>query len=179
VYGRLARRDSWLLALAAGCAAFGAVAFALQHAPLRLAWLFPAAIVALALALSLMPRRSATRVAAPLPRWDLPARMAVTTGLVLLLTGFAPVLGPRLAGLLAAFPLYAAILAVFAHRLEGGAPAVEVLRGLLLGLFGFAGFFVVVGASIERVGVAPAFAAAVAVALTLQAGSLRLVLDRR
>ena len=69
--------------------------------------------------------------------------------------------------------------AVFAHRLEGGAPAVEVLRGLLLGLFGFAGFFVVVGGSIERVGVAPAFAAAVAVALTLQAGSLRLVLDRR
>jgi hypothetical protein len=178
-YGYLARRDSWLYALPASCVAFGAVAIALQQVTLRLVWLFPAAILVLALAVFLMPREPAARVAAPLPRWDIPARMAVTTGLVLLLTGFAPALGPRWAGLLAAFPLYAAILAVFAHRLEGGAPAVEVLRGLLLGLFGFAGFFVVVGASIERVGVGPAFAAAVAVALALQAGSLRLVLGRR
>lgn len=179
VYGHLALRDRWLLALAASGLAFGAVATALQHVTLRLVWLFPAAIAALALAFSLMPRGSGARVAVPLPRWDIPARMAVTTGLVLLLTGFAPALGPRLAGLLASFPLYAAILAVFAHRLEGAASAVEVLRGLLLGLFGFAGFFVVLRASIERVGVAPAFAAAVAVALMLQAGSLRLVIGRR
>src|SRR5207249_2491630 len=114
----------------AGGAAVGPLAGAIAEAAFALVHgrLAPRGSWPLALALSLMPRRSATRVAAPLRRWDLPARMAVTTGLVLLLTGFAPVLGPRLAGLLAAFPLYAAILAVFAHRLEGGAPAVEVLR---------------------------------------------------
>lgn len=99
--------------------------------------------------------------------------MVVTTALVVLLTGLAPALGPRLAGLLATFPLYAANLAVFAHRQEGPEPATRVLRGLLLGLVAFAGFFSVLGALIERVGVPLAFAAAIAVALVLQAGSLR------
>jgi hypothetical protein len=49
-----------------------------------------------------------------------------------------------------------------------------VLRGLLA----FAGFFLVLALLIERVGIAPAFAAATAVALALQAGSLW-VLRRR
>jgi len=104
--------------------------------------------------------------------------MAVTTALVLGLTGLAQALGPRLAGLLATFPLYATVLTVFAHRLEGPNPAVEVLRGLLLGLFSFAGFFVVLGGLIERVGVAPAFAAAGALALLVQAASLVLVVGK-
>jgi hypothetical protein len=84
-----------------------------------------------------------------------------------------------LSGLLATFPLYAAILTVFAHRQEGPAPAIQVLRGLLLGLFSFAGFFVVLGALLPRVGVGPAFAAAVVAAVVVQAGSLRLVPGRQ
>jgi hypothetical protein len=83
------------------------------------------------------------------------------------------VLGPRVTGLLSPFPVYAAILTVFAHRAQGGATAIGVLRGLLAGLFGFVGFFVVVGGSIERIGVAPAFVAATLVALTAQLVSLR------
>jgi hypothetical protein len=98
--------------------------------------------------------------------------MAVATAFVLLLTGAAPILGPRLTGLLAPFPLYAAVLAVFAHHLQGAALAARVLRGLLLGLFAFAGFFLMLAALIERVGIIPAFSIAVAVALALQVGSL-------
>ncbi len=98
--------------------------------------------------------------------------MAVATGFVLLLTGVAPALGPRLTGLLAPFPLYGAVLAVFAHHLQGPAAAVTVLRGLLLGLFGFAGFFLALAALIERAGIGPAFAAALALTLALQAGAL-------
>src|SRR5207237_10782738 len=101
------------------------------------------------------------------PAWDIPARMIVTTALVVALTGFAHVLGPRLSGVLAAFPVYAGILTVFAHRLHGAAAAVQVLRGLLLGLFAFAAFFVVLGAALEPLGVAPAFAAATATALVV------------
>jgi hypothetical protein len=41
---------------------------------------------------------------------------------------------------------------------------VEVLRGLLLGLFSFAGFFVVLNGFIERLGVAGGFVAAIAAA---------------
>ena len=147
----------------------------LQRLALPLVWLFLGVIAALAVAFPLMPKGSASSGAAPTPRWDIPARMVVTTALVLLLTGLAPALGPRLSGLLATFPVYAAILAVFAHHLVGPAPAIQVLRGLLLGLFSFAGFFAVLGVLIERVGVTASFLAAIAVALGLQAGSLRVV----
>ena len=177
-YGWLASRAQWPVALGSGCLAFGAATLALQHVALALVWLFPAVILALALAFRLMPRGGEPRGGAPLPRWDIPARMAVTTALVLGLTGLAQALGPRLAGLLATFPLYATVLTVFAHRLEGPNPAVEVLRGLLLGLFSFAGFFVVLGGLIERVGVAPAFAAAGALALLVQAASFVLIVGK-
>jgi len=98
--------------------------------------------------------------------------MVVATVFVLLLTGAASKLGPRLTGLLAPFPLYAAILTVFAHHLEGPAAAASVLKGLLLGLFGFAGFFLVFAALIESAGLLAAVAAATAVTLVFQAASL-------
>ncbi len=178
-YGRLAVRGPWPLALSASCLVFGALGLVLQRSALTLAWLLPVVVGALALAFRLMPRDAPRGAAPPPPRWDIPVRMAVTTGLVLALTEAAPALGPRLSGLLATFPLYAAILTVFAHRQEGPAPAIQVLRGLLLGLFSFAGFFVVLGALLPRAGVGPAFAAAVVAAVVVQAGSLRLVPGRQ
>ena len=51
----------------------------------------------------------------------------------------------------------------------------QVLRGLIFGLFSFAAFFFVLGLLIVQVGLAPAFGAAIAVALLLQAGSLRVI----
>jgi len=177
-YGRLVARGPWPLALGSSCLAFAAAALALQHLPLGIAWLLPAVVAALALAFRLIPGGAPRGVAAPPPRWDIPVRMAVTTGLVLLLTGAAPALGPRLAGLLATFPLYAAILTVLAHRQEGPGPAVQVLGGLLLGLFSFAGFFAVLAALLDRAGMVLGFTAAVGAALVLQACSLALVPGR-
>ena len=84
----------------------------------------------------------------------------------------AHALGPQLTGLLATFPLYGAILAGFAHHLQGPGPAIRVLRGLLLGLFAFAGFFFVLAMLLERVGIAGGFAAAIAAVLALQGGAL-------
>ena len=125
--------------------------------------------------LRLVPADLAAAETGPPPGWDLPARMAVATGLVLTLTRFAPVLGPRLAGLLGTFPVFAATLTVFAHHLEGAAAAARVLRGLLVGLFAFASFFFVLAALLTRVGLTAAFVAAAAAALALQVGSLHLV----
>jgi hypothetical protein len=95
--------------------------------------------------------------------------MLFATVLVVALTEAAPLLGPRLAGLIAPFPLYASVLAVFTHRLEGAESAIRVLRGLLLGLFALAGFFLLVAILLEHQGIAIAFAVATAVALALQA----------
>jgi hypothetical protein len=172
LYGRLTRRGRGGWALLAGSLGFAAATVVLQCAVLSLAWLVPIVIGVLAIALVFMPKDSEAPAPAPLPRWDIPARMTVTTALVLFLTGFATVLGPQLTGLLATYPLYGAILAGFAHHLEGPGPAIRVLRGLLLGLFAFAGFFLVLALSIERAGIARAFAAAIAAALILQGGAL-------
>jgi hypothetical protein len=98
--------------------------------------------------------------------------MVIATALVLVLTELAGALGPRLTGLLAPFPLYAAILAAFAHALDGAAAAVSVLRGLLLGLWAFAAFFLVLAATLPGSGIAGAFAAALVVALAVQGASL-------
>ncbi len=168
----------WPAALLAAGVAFAVVAAGLQRLELPLPALALIALVALLGALALMPRRVAAVTVPPPPRWDLPARMILTTVLVVALTALAPRLGPRLSGVLATFPVYAAILTVFAHR-TGPAPAVEVLRGLLLGLFSFAAFFLVLGWLIERIGVAGAFVAAGAVALAIQAGSLAFVVRPR
>lgn len=179
-YGRVATRLGWPFALALGSAAFAAAASALQAAKPPPALLLPATLVALGLAIVLVPRgrlRSFELLA--LPRWDIPARMAVATALVLGLTTAAPLLGPRLSGLLATFPVFAAVLTLFAHRLQGGAAAQQVLSGLLLGLFAFAGFFFALAVTIDRAGIAGGFAIAIAVALAIQGCSLWLLHRRR
>lgn len=178
VYARVAFRAHWIFAVAMSSLAFAVVGTVLQRAPLSLAWFLPLVIAILTLALGLMPRGRDAQRTTRLPRWDLPARMIVTTVIVLALTSAAPALGPRLSGLLATFPVYAGILTVFAHQQEGPAPAIQVLRGLLLGLYTFAGFFFVLGVTIDRFGIAIAFAAAILTALALHAASLRLVLPR-
>jgi hypothetical protein len=175
-YGRLARHG-WPFAFAAACVAFAAAAAVLQRLVPTPAALGVGVVLTLALTLWLMPPAPGARPAAAPPRWDIPARMVITTALVVVITGAAVTLGPRLSGILATFPVYAAILTIFAHR-TGAAPAVQVLRGLLLGLLAFAGFFVVLGAVIERFGIAVAFALATAAALAIQAASLALVLPR-
>jgi hypothetical protein len=172
-YGWSAPRG-WLPALSAACLAFATVAAALQRVTLGLLALAPLVVVALALALRGMPSASAARPSDAPPRWDIPARMMITTVLVVALTEAAPLLGARLSGVLATFPLYAAILTVFAHR-AGPPAAVQVLRGLLVGLLSFAGFFITLGALVERLGVAGGFVAATAAALVIQAASFALV----
>jgi hypothetical protein len=182
VYGWLALRSGWPLSALASGLAFVAATAALEPLAIPVVLLFVLVVAALALALRLMPPGMAeppgTAKGGPPPWWDIPARMVVATAFVVLLTGVAAALGPHLTGLLSPFPLYAAILAIFAHHLQGPAAAANVLRGLLLGLFAFASFFLALALLIEPAGIAPAFAAATAVALALQAGSLW-VLRRR
>ena len=173
-------RAAWPGAFAAACGVF-AVATALLR-PLPLAWLlvYPVVLGALVLGLRLMPRPAAgTETQTRLPRWDIPARMLVATSFVVLLTAAAPLLGPQLTGLLAPFPLFGSTLAVFAHQFQGPEAAINVLRGLLHGLFAFASFFAVLAALLERVGLVEAFGIALVVVLLIQAGSLWLIRRRR
>jgi hypothetical protein len=176
-YGCLATRRRWPLVLLAGSAAFAGAAVVLERLNLGPGALVLVAVGALVLAIRLLPAGASGPAPAPPPppRWDLPTRMLLATVVVLLLTALAPRLGARVSGLLATFPLFAAILTAFAHRLQGPGAAVAVLRGLLYGLFAFTAFCLVLGLGLSRLGIAPAFAAAVLVALAVQAGSLWLL----
>ena len=154
----------WPVALAGASAAFGISTAALQFVALPPLALFVVVVAGLVIAAWLMPGVDGrARRAAPAPNWDLPARMIVATTFVIALTAAAAALGPRLTGLLSPFPLYGAVLAGFAHAIDGPASATAVLRGLLLGLFSFASFFLVLAVTLEQWGIAPAFGTALAV----------------
>ena len=179
-YARLARHWAWLPTLAASTLAFALVTASLEQTAFPLIALWAGVAVILALAIQLLPRDlGASAADEVLPgRWDIPLRMGIATGFVLLITGLAPALGPHLTGLLIPFPIFTATVAAFAHSQHGPAAAISVFRGLLLGLFSYISFMFTLAVLLETAGLVVAFAVAIVVVLVLQAGSLW-VLQRR
>ena len=86
----------------------------------------------------------------------------------MVLTDLAQALGPRLAGVLAPFPVFAGIMAAFTHRLHENTPAVQLLRGVLVGSFAYAVFFLVIATLVQRLGIALTFFTACVASMTLQ-----------
>jgi uncharacterized membrane protein (GlpM family) len=178
-YAWLALRFDWPVAAAASAITFFAVTAVLQNVTLPLGVLFIVVVLTLIVAFRLMPLNdlSASPTTAP-PLWEIPARMLTATVFVLLITGLASTLGPHLTGLLTPFPTFAIILAAFAHHQRGPTAANGVLRGLLLGLFSFACFFLILASMLESFGTGVALAMAISVALIIQAGALWLLRRR-
>lgn len=174
-YGWCARQFPWPLSFLTGTLAFGVIAVGLKQFDLRLTLLCPVVVLALVTALALMPRGSAGPGEGRRRSWDVPVRMAIATGVVVLLTASANAVGPTLSGVFATFPIYAATLTTFAHHLEGWRAGVQVLRGLLYGLFGFAAFFTILATVIGRSSIAVSFLAAISIGLAVQVGSLRVL----
>lgn len=174
VYAWLAIKFNWKISLAASLLIyFGIVSIMQNFVFLPLTSLIISVVLTILLGLWLMPRQSQleSNYVQPGP-WDIPARILLGTTFIILLTEIAPFIGPRLTGLLATIPLYTAILTVFAHRLQGPAGAASVLRGLLFGLFGFAGFFLTLSLLIEHATIAVAFLCAIAATLAIQGVTL-------
>jgi hypothetical protein len=162
--------------IASASAAFVATGFLVLPLLGTSVWLVLALVVGVvAVGLRLLPGGGERPPALEHPRWDLPARMAIATTLVVGLTAVAPVLGPHVSGLVATFPVYVAVMAAFTQRHQGPAAAVDVLRGLLAGLFGTAAFYVVVNVAVVSLGIAPTFLLATAITLGIQAIALRWV----
>jgi hypothetical protein len=178
-YAWLAQYVKWPVAVIASSILHLSLTFLLQQVTFAPVPLFFGLIVLLILALRSLPRirEDDQQVQIPLPRWDLPARMIVATTVVLSLTGFSTLLGPRLTGLLSTFPVYTTILAAFAQHLQGPRAVLRVLQGVLAGLFSFAFFFVTLSLTLAPFGTSGAFLCAILAALTAQVGSL-LVLRR-
>jgi hypothetical protein len=162
--------------LAAASIAFVVVGLAVQPLLDAVVWVLLAIVVGAVLAaLRSLPAGGPRRPAVAPPRWDLPARMIVATSLVVGLTAIAPRLGPHVSGLVATFPVYVTVIAAFTQVHQGPAAAIDVLRGLLAGLFGTAAFYVTVHLALAQVGIAAAFGLAIAITLPIQVVALRLV----
>ena len=173
-YAAAARRWQWPASLAVGSVAF-AVAAAVLHTlagGLPIVALYVGGLGAAIAGIRLIPPPRDLEEAPTPPRWDLPARMIVATALVVLITSAAPVLGPQLSGLLTTYPIYASVLAAFAHAQRGGAAATDVVRGLCYGILAFATFFLCIGVLIDRFGIVPAFVAAAVGAIVVQSLTL-------
>lgn len=89
------------------------------------------------------PRRAAT---------DLALRVTVGSGLVIALTAGVQLLGPSLAGTLAAAPLVALVLSPSTHRQRGAGAVRDLLGGVVRGSAGAAAFAVVVVALAGPIG---------------------------
>src|SRR5438270_164857 len=124
--------------------------------PATLRGAMPLLLLKLTLAARLLPHDPA-EAPAPAPRFDLALRYAATAALVLLLTGLAGALGPRLSGLLATFPVLATVLAAFTHAQAGPAAAAQLLRGFATGLVAFAVFCFAVAELLPSHGIAVSF----------------------
>jgi hypothetical protein len=162
----------WPVALAGACATLAIMAILLQWSALPQMDLFFMAILAVTLALYLIPKIAIKSSKLVSPWWDLPARMALIAGLVVGVTLIAPYVGPGTSGVLASFPFMATILAVFSHRMIGHAAAQQVMRGMLAGLLGFAAFFYVLSLVLTRFGLFAAYGDAMICALAVQAITL-------
>jgi hypothetical protein len=168
VYARAAARLPWQPTITLAGATYLTLGLAIPSLPRLVVWAGLAAGVPATVYLLARGPRPSPHLAADLPRWDIPARVLVATLLVVGISGAAPLIGGRAAGVLATFPVYASVLATFAHRLRGPGDGIAVLRGMVTGLLGFATFFLVLGEALASTSIPVAFGLAIAAGLGVQ-----------
>jgi hypothetical protein len=175
VYYWFSFRFGWPISMLAGWGAFFALTFILEGIQFPLLLSFVAVIAYLAIILTVMPRSQSKDISINPPPWDTPLRMLVATAFVVGLTGAAAILGPQLSGLLAPFPMFTTILAVFIHHFQGDNVARRLLRGVVAGSFTFVTFFLVISLLVNRWGIAIAFALAILAAMVIHGTSFYLM----
>jgi hypothetical protein len=163
-YALCAPRTTPLRAIGAALMAF-AFGGILLHGLVRPGlWLATAIDLPLmALVVALCPPEDAPRARPRPPRWDMPARLAAATILVLAVSGLAPLLGPGLSGVLAPIPIISWPLIAFARFQDGVRASLDVVRGSAQGAFGVLAFYVCVHLTLGRLDPFLAYALSIAV----------------
>jgi hypothetical protein len=108
-------------------------------------------------------------------RNDLPWRMLAGALLVLAVTAGATQLGARLSGFFSMLPVMSTVLVGFAHAGSGRGSAVALLRGMVVGYFGFAVFCVTLAMQLREGAVGSAFAQALGCALAVHLAARHLL----
>lgn len=170
VFAAICLKRNWWQSTLVGWAVYVAIGAALLPLTWKIGWAFLVVIAALAALLAIFPGAESPREEER-RKYDLWMRMASASGMVLLITGIARLLGATAAGILTTFPAYSTLLAVFSHR-HHPAAAIHVLRGVTVGLYTAATFFLALSFSLPRMAIGWSFAVAAAAALPVQMGSL-------
>ena len=171
----------WPVALAAGWGAFVVAALAS-------AWLEPGPFAALALAAAglaaawlFLPRPREAATPAHIPPAELRLRLVAAFLLAAAILWAAAAFGPVASGILLSVPVTGSIMPPFTLALYGADSVARLTRGFVVGLTGFATFFLVVALAAVPWGIAAAFVAAVLGALaavTVASRTLRITHGR-
>jgi hypothetical protein len=137
-----------------------------------------AATGSLVLALRALPARAGPAAAVVATRWELPLRMVLTALLIVVISAAGSRFGPAVAGVVAALPTVASVLAVSTHSRHGTEALLDLLRGMLRGMTAFVLFCALIGLLVEPAGVAAAFGLATAVAMLVHVASASLSVQR-
>ena len=168
MYLWVARNYPWPLSVLCGWVFYGCLTLVLQK--LRSPWWLSAtiALTAIQLARRLLTKRYTPLLPRTVRSWDIPARMAATAVLVVILTTAASGLGSQLSGLLTPFPVVTTVIAVFSQRDQGYTGALRTLQGLLASMPAFVTFCLVLALALVPLGPWLAFASAIGVNVLLQ-----------
>lgn len=164
-FAHMARRHGWAVSLASGWTAFVAVSLAIAWTPVSPLLALALALAALLGAWRWLPRAHGAGPAPTIPPAELRLRLVAAFVLAALIVWSAPRLGPVTSGVLLSVPITGSILPPFTLSLHGPEALARLMRGFVVGLFGFAAFFFVVTCTVSTWGVAPSFAAGLAAAL--------------
>ncbi|HEY6966141.1 MAG TPA: hypothetical protein VI229_01625 [Burkholderiales bacterium] len=170
---RLRWPAAWLCALLAWLAAVAI----LVSVPPTLAGSLALALGLLLLAPRLFPKPRGQWGASAVPPHELVLRMAAGAGMVLAVTAVAETVGAAWTGVLAVFPVFSSVLAVFSQRANGPGFVVAMLRAMTGGFYAFIAYCVAVALLLPTEGVAATFTVAVAIAVVVQ-GAARAVMLR-
>ena len=160
VYARTSERLPWYLCLLLGWLTFGATAYALFIFQPSVAVSLGALFVATIVGRRMLPLVEETLSPGTNPRADLPLRLIATATLVLVLTAVADRLGPRLSGLLNAFPVLTTIITAFTHAQRGSAATIVFVSSFVRSIVGFGTFCFMLALALGRVNLAAALLAA-------------------
>lgn len=165
VYGLLAPRLSWPVALLVATTAFLAVSAAASQLRVGLIAAGLGAYGTLGVAMALLRPPSTMPTLGQTPWWDIWLRMGISAVMVAAITFIAGGLGPTWSGIIGAFPVITTVAICFMHQQWGPAAVAVGLRGIVLSLISFVSFFIAVGLALPRTGIGPAYLIATASAV--------------
>jgi len=167
VFSWLSFRLGWLACLIGCCLIFFTMTLVLNLVSFPSVLSLVGVVAFLVLICRIFPSGASGSISRESPRWEIPARMIAATGLVLLITGAASILGPHLSGLLTPFPVYAMVMGLFILKSEGPDVSALFLRGVIMGCFTSSVFLFLIASFIASLGLIAVFWLAVVVVITM------------